>query len=240
MPELFFDFSWVNSLVWMFLLLIVLGAVGILAYLGYSGRIKIPQIMKFPIEVIIFVQRGNAVVVERDRATRIIDPATKREVYFLKNAKREIQAFKFANILPGNLLLLFSPAAGEYHPCTFFEQKREIMDEETGKTYEIHSLGIAPVIDETAKVLYAQTARETVARFSKQNWIERYMPIIVFALAVIGVVLLFYVNNAVALAGVQAASGIAEKLDKVADKLTYCPAEAQVRQTQPTATPPPW
>lgn len=184
------------------LFFIIIGAV---AYYAWTGKIKIPMLMKYPIRVIILVKRGNGVVPEEDRATRWIDAKTKRETYLLKHNKKEIQAFAFSNILPGNLLILFSPAAGEFHPVNLIERK--------------DSLEFEPILDESVKYVYADTMRQNLERYKQQSWLEKYLPVVMFGMAIMGVIMLFYVTNTQITATAGALSNVATQLGRIANQL---------------------
>lgn len=214
-----------QSTLWWLGGIIIISLMVYVIYQARQGNIRIKRFMKFPVKVVVYALRQNAVRVEEDFARRVTDSITKRETYFLKSNGREIQAFSLSNIMPGECLSVFSPAVGEYWPTRvaprqFEYEEQEVgadgkpvfldggapkMEKKVGFTLDIH-----PIMDESIKYLWAQRQRENVRRFTQQSFLEKWAPQLIFIVVILAVVYMFqtsFSGLATSLANVGSAIG---------------------------------
>ncbi len=155
-----------------FIGIILVGVGAIFASLPLLIRIR------FPIETMIWTRRGDAVIVEWDRARRV-ESKEGDEYYYLFKRKVEVKPYKLENLYLcqknallgkkyGNMLILYEADNGEYTPVKFNFSSAAKLDP----------------IDDDMKIIYAYRLKKTLEKFQSSAWAKYAQIIIPVALLV--------------------------------------------------------
>lgn len=159
---------------------------------------------KYPVTVEIFFKRHGALRRAYDKATRLKHPDG-TFFYKLKKIKDEFPAAEFKNLYPsgaGEVLMVFSPAPGEYHPAVFKEKGHKIIVSEMIEdpkdpkklikhNKEIEVAEINPIPDNLHQWLVLKMQRNKQRYDPMGSW-DRYMPLIMIIIVAFSVIFIVY------------------------------------------------
>lgn len=131
--------------------------------------------MAYPVKVVIFEKRGQTVIPVFDRAKRVRDKHGV-EVYLLKKKKAKLPAIDFKNLLVGNMLYLYSPVTGEFHPLSIDDDK------------------FKAVSDKSMRYIYATEIERNMIKFRFKSKLEQWMPLMLIVGTGFILGLLFYLT----------------------------------------------
>lgn len=164
---------------------------------------------KYPVQTWIFLKRQGSMRVVFDKAARF-KHADGTFFYKLKKMKDTAPAAQFENLYPsgrGEIMLMFSPAPGEYYPATFREKMKSIevyvpvlnekgepiLEDGIVKMQKVikEVPAIQPIDDDLQQwlVLNQERARQ---KYMRQSAWDRYYPIFVVAVLAICLVIIIY------------------------------------------------
>ena len=177
--------------------LIIFG--GVAAIIIY--RIYAP---KYPVNVEIFLRRHGSLRRAYDKATRLKYPDG-TFYYKLKKIKDEFPAAEFKNLYPsgaGEVLMVFSPAPGEYHPAVFREKGHKIIvskwiedpddpKKRIEKKEQVEVAEINPIPDNLQQWLVLKQQRNKQRYDPMGSW-DKYMPLILIIIVAFAVIFIVY------------------------------------------------
>jgi len=220
------------------ILSIVLGIAGIALVVGlvYMWRAKKGPFKRWTIKALVLERRSGFVYPTWDRV-RLIADKTGKMIYEFKSSKFQIPAMDFKNILPGDMLIVYSPNRGEYHPVSFNEIKIDVTttNAATGKTETTQQTGldISPTINESMRLAYAQEVLNTYNRFHIQSFFEKYGGILTILALALGIVIILYVAVQQITPLFQSANGLVSKLSDACITIAQANGKLPANYTSP-------
>lgn len=214
---------------------------------------------KYPVNALVFLKRHGSMRVVADKATRVAH-GDGTWYYKLKKMRSTAPAAEYENLYPsgkGEVLILFSPAPGEFYPALFKEKQitAQIPSRDADGNFIRDASGnivmeeklipaIQPVPDNLQQwmVLTAERSRQ---RYLKKSAWDQYFPII--TLAILGIILVIIIQAlfqgmAPVVQGFQAAAAsnaaVLEKQGEIIEVLTELLQERTIVEPELPGPPP--
>lgn len=149
---------------------------------------------KYPVKVVIFMRRHGSMRIISDMATRLKhDDGT--YYYKLKKIKDEFPAATYDNLYPSGsheVMMMYSPAPGEYHPAKVKDQDLEILQiDKDGNEKKIKVNNIEPIPDDLQQ-WHVLTQRRMRQRYMQVSAWEKYYPLVVVIIMAFAIMFIIY------------------------------------------------
>lgn len=238
----------VLGLSWNIMFGLILMAAGVVMTISY-----VLIVPKYPVSVMVFVERHGNMRLLMDKASRIeIEHGSGTFKYKFKKLKGETKAAVYKNLYPagkGEIALFYSPAPGEFYQAIFNKKMRERTIEyiKDGKTVEatVKEAVITPVPDNLLEWMILKQQRMK-QKYMTVSLLDKFMPIIVIAVLAIVIVIIItslFQGMGPIVEGFQLAAsqlaGTSEKLAEVAEKLALEGGGSQTATPEPPPNAPP-
>lgn len=139
---------------------------------------------KWPVNVLIRMPRSGGQEFFFDKARRITEEKTKKQVYRLRKTKVNVKPASFKNMIRTNKGLfveVYSPTPDEFYPCKMADG------------------GSVVVMNEDQKMFYADELDKLYHRWDKKTWWDKYGATVMYvtmpAITALAIVLIFYGYN---------------------------------------------
>lgn len=212
--SIFESFSFSGASIWIILAgLVVLVAIGVIAYLAWAGLI----LVKFPVKVIVWETRKGSLVPKWTTKARLVRKDNKafyrlRDGFFPWQNVDWVPTPDYKYIDTRDFLNLYSPNRDEYHAIAADLKKQiqvRVLDEgmdghfdldlDLGGNQRFFPIKLLPPeggweqdMSTAAKAYYGLKQEDIANRSALPNWLERYQPLIMALVIVFGLVLASY------------------------------------------------
>lgn len=175
----------------------------------------------FPVTALVFDLRSDAIT----PGLPFIDACRRKnhegkEVYEFKRRDKLFKPPSYKHILPGNVMILFSPTPDEYHACKVsLDRTGAEYTDATGEIKTIPLLELKPIMDESMKFVHASVITKAAMRFHKKGLMEKFGPIVMFIFCAMLLIVMLYAISGNVVDAINAAQPIANALLETSQNL---------------------
>lgn len=204
--------SWIYAIFFMFLF-------SILCFIIYAAYTQKWIFKRFPIPIVLFKTIGNHLTWDLDKGR--IFKKENNTFLELKKTKVLLASPPLSQMLFGDRMVVYQTTPEEIVPAKVIHDRVLIINNE-GEEVEVPSCKVIPLIPPELKASMVNRLKEEERRFKYETFLQKFAPYVLFGMAIIFALVLFYIIADKFVAASSSLSSAAENFAK-AYNATYIP-----------------